>query len=247
MILEFEKMGVVVNLNLDLFNLGLTGEKRIYSVENYNVIAFSSRLFDYRMVMAKRMIDILGALVGLALTFVVGIVLAPILLLESPGPLIFKQKRVGENGRIFDFYKFRSMYQDAEERKKELMAKNEMQGLMFKMENDPRITKVGAFIRKTSLDELPQFWNVLKGDMSLVGTRPPTVDEWEKYDLHHRARLATKPGITGMWQVSGRSNITDFEDVVKLDKKYIAEWSIGLDIKILLKTVLVVLRHEGAM
>lgn len=106
---------------------------------------------------------------------------------------------------------------------------------------------IGNRIRDWSLDEFPQFYNVLKGDMSLVGTRPPTVDEWEKYDLHHRARLATKPGITGMWQVSGRSNITDFEDVVKLDKKYIAEWSVGLDIKILLKTVLVVLRHEGAM
>lgn len=132
MILEFEKMGVVVNLNLDLFNLGVTGEKRIYSVEKYNVIAFSSRLFDYRMVMVKRLIDIAGALVGLSITLVVGIVLAPILLLESPGPLIFKQKRVGENGRIFDFYKFRSMYQDAEVRKKELMAKNEMQCLCLK-------------------------------------------------------------------------------------------------------------------
>lgn len=125
MILEFEKMGVVVNLNLDLFNLGVTGEKRIYSVEKYNVIAFSSRLFDYRMVMVKRLIDIAGALVGLSITLVVGIVLAPILLLESPGPLIFKQKRVGENGRIFDFYKFRSMYQDAEVRKKELMEKRD--------------------------------------------------------------------------------------------------------------------------
>lgn len=141
---------------------------------------------------------------------------------------------------------------DAEERKKELMNQNRVQGgMMFKIENDPRIiggaNGIGNFIRKYSIDEFPQFWNVLKGDMSLVGTRPPTVDEWEKYDLHHRARLATKPGITGMWQVSGRSNITDFEDVVKLDKKYIAEWSVGLDIKILLKTVLVVLRHEGAM
>ena len=139
------------------------------------------------------------------------------------------------------------MYADAEERKKELMAQNEMNGLMFKMENDPRITKTGDFLRKTSLDEFPQFFNVLKGDMSLVGTRPPTVDEWEKYDLHHRARLAAKPGITGMWQVSGRSNITDFEDVVKLDTKYIAEWTMGLDIRILLKTVLVVFKKDGAM
>lgn len=246
MILEFEKMGVVVNLNLDLFNLGVTGEKRIYSVEKYNVIAFSSRLFDYRMVMVKRLIDIAGALVGLSITLVVGIVLAPILLLESPGPLIFKQKRVGENGRIFDFYKFRSMYQDAEVRKKELMAKNEMQGLMFKMENDPRITKVGAFIRKTSLDELPQFWNVLKGDMSLVGTRPPTVDEYQQYSYYQKRRISFRPGITGLWQISGRSNIKNFDEVVKLDLEYIDNWSILLDFKIIFKTILVVLRGSGA-
>lgn len=246
MIFEFEKMGVVVNLNLDLFNLGVTGEKRIYSVEKYNVIAFSSRLFDYRMVMVKRLIDIAGALVGLSITLVVGIVLAPILLLESPGPLIFKQKRVGENGRIFDFYKFRSMYQDAEVRKKELMAKNEMQGLMFKMENDPRITKVGAFIRKTSLDELPQFWNVLKGDMSLVGTRPPTVDEYQQYSYYQKRRISFRPGITGLWQISGRSNIKNFDEVVKLDLEYIDNWSILLDFKIIFKTILVVLRGSGA-
>ncbi|MCC2125389.1 sugar transferase [Hominiventricola filiformis] len=246
MILEFEKMGVVVNLNLDLFNLGVTGEKRIYSVEKYNVIAFSSRLFDYRMVMVKRLIDIAGALVGLSITLVVGIVLAPILLLESPGPLIFKQKRVGENGRIFDFYKFRSMYQDAEVRKKELMEKNEMQGLMFKMENDPRITKVGAFIRKTSLDELPQFWNVLKGDMSLVGTRPPTVDEYQQYSYYQKRRISFRPGITGLWQISGRSNIKNFDEVVKLDLEYIDNWSILLDFKIIFKTILVVLRGSGA-
>lgn len=246
MILEFEKMGVVVNLNLDLFNLGVTGEKRIYSVEKYNVIAFSSRLFDYRMVMVKRLIDIAGALVGLSITLVVGIVLAPILLLESPGPLIFKQKRVGENGRIFDFYKFRSMYQDAEVRKKELMEKNEMQGLMFKMENDPRITKVGAFIRKTSLDELPQFWNVLKGDMSLVGTRPPTVDEYQQYSYYQKRRISFRPGITGLWQISGRSNIKNFDEVVKLDLEYIDNWSILLDFKIIFKTILVVFRGSGA-
>ena len=147
MILEFEKMGVVVNLNLDLFDLGLTGEKRIYNLEQYHVVAFSSRLFDYRMVMIKRLVDIIGSLIGILLTIIIGIFLAPILLLESKGPLIFCQKRVGVNGRIFNFYKFRSMYADAEERKKELMAQNEMQGLMFKMENDPRITKTGAFIR----------------------------------------------------------------------------------------------------
>lgn len=246
MILEFEKMGVVVNLNLDLFNLGLAGERRIYKLEQYHVVAFSSRLFDYRMVLAKRLIDIAGAIVGLVITFFVGLILAPFLLLESPGPLIFKQKRVGVNGRIFDFYKFRSMYADAEERKKELMAQNEVHGLMFKMENDPRITKVGAFIRKTSIDELPQFWNVLKGDMSLVGTRPPTLDEYQQYSYYQKRRISFRPGITGLWQTSGRSDITDFDEVVKLDLEYIDNWSLLLDVKIILKTILVVFRGSGA-
>ena len=246
MILEFEKMGVVVNLNLDLFDLGLTGEKRIYNLEQYHVIAFSSRLFDYRMVLVKRIIDIFGACIGMVITVLVGIILAPFLLLESPGPLVFKQKRVGVNGRVFEFYKFRSMYADAEERKKELMKQNEMQGLMFKMENDPRITKVGAFIRKTSIDELPQFWNVLKGDMSLVGTRPPTLDEYQQYNYYQKRRISFRPGITGLWQISGRSDIKDFDEVVKLDLEYIDNWSLLLDFKIIFKTILVVFRGSGA-
>ena len=246
MILEFEKMGVVVNLNLDLFDLGLTGEKRIYNLEQYHVIAFSSRLFDYRMVLVKRIIDIFGACIGMVITVLVGIVLAPFLLLESPGPLVFKQKRVGVNGRVFEFYKFRSMYADAEERKKELMKQNEMQGLMFKMENDPRITKVGAFIRKTSIDELPQFWNVLKGDMSLVGTRPPTLDEYQQYNYYQKRRISFRPGVTGLWQISGRSDIKDFDEVVKLDLEYIDNWSLLLDFKIIFKTILVVFRGSGA-
>ena len=246
MILEFEKMGVVVNLNLDLFDLGLTGEKRIYNLEQYHVIAFSSRLFDYRMVLVKRIIDIFGACIGMVLTVLVGIVLAPFLLMESPGPLVFKQRRVGVNGRVFEFYKFRSMYADAEDRKKELMKQNEMQGLMFKMENDPRITKVGAFIRKTSIDELPQFWNVLKGDMSLVGTRPPTLDEDQQYNYYQKRRISFRPGITGLWQISGRSDIKDFDEVVKLDLEYIDNWSLLLDFKIIFKTILVVFRGSGA-
>lgn len=246
MILEFEKMGIVVNLNLDLFDLELTGEKRIYNLEQYQVLAFTSRLFDYRMVLVKRLIDIIGALVGLVFAVATGIVLAPFLLLESPGPLIFKQKRVGVNGRFFDFYKFRSMYADAEKRKKELMNQNEVQGLMFKMENDPRVTKVGAFIRRTSIDELPQFWNVLKGDMSLVGTRPPTVDEYLQYSYYQKRRISFRPGITGLWQISGRSDIKDFDEVVKLDLEYIDNWSLKLDFKIILKTILVVFCGNGA-
>jgi len=239
-------MGVVVNLNLDVFDLGVNGVKQIYNLERYNVLAFSSRLFDYRMVLIKRLIDIAGALVGLLITGVAGIFLAPALLLESPGPLIFCQNRVGLNGRIFKFYKFRSMYVDAEERKKELMAQNEVQGLMFKMEHDPRITKVGAFIRKTSIDELPQFWNVLKGDMSLVGTRPPTVDEYEQYTGYQKRRISFRPGITGLWQISGRSDIKDFDEVVKLDLEYIDNWSLLLDLKIICKTILVVFKGSGA-
>ncbi len=246
MILTFEKMGVAVNLSLDLFDMGEAGVKEIDKLEEYSVITFASRLFDYRVVQLKRLVDIVGALVGLVITFVVGIFLAPVLLLESPGPLIFKQKRVGVNGRIFNFYKFRSMYADAEARKKELMAQNEMSGLMFKIENDPRITKVGAFIRKTSIDELPQFWNVLKGDMSLVGTRPPTVDEYKQYSFYQKRRISFRPGITGLWQISGRSDIKDFDEVVKLDLEYIDNWSLLLDFKILLKTVAVVFLGKGA-
>ena len=138
------------------------------------------------------------------------------------------------------------MYADAEERKKELMQQNEMQGLMFKMENDPRITKVGAFIRRTSIDELPQFWNVLKGDMSLVGTRPPTLDEYQQYQYYQKRRISFRPGITGLWQISGRSDIKNFDEVVKLDLEYIDNWSLLLDFKIIFKTILVVLRGSGA-
>lgn len=206
--------------------------------------------------MLKRIMDICGGLAGCILTGIIFLFVAPAIYIKSPGPIFFSQYRVGKNGRKFKIYKFRSMYMDAEERKKELMKQNRVSdGLMFKMENDPRVIGsekgpgkgIGNFIRKTSLDEFPQFFNVLKGDMSLVGTRPPTVDEWEKYELHHRARLAIKPGLTGMWQVSGRSEITDFEEVVKLDTKYISEWSFMLDIKILFKTVLIVLGQKGSM
>ncbi len=246
MILEFEQMGVVVNLNLDLFNLGGTGERRIYSLEGYHVVAFTSRLFDYRMVVLKRLIDICGSIIGLGITFVVGIVLWPIMKLDSPGPLIYKQKRVGVNGRVFEMYKFRSMYVDADERKKELMDQNEVNGPMFKMENDPRITRVGRFIRKTSIDELPQFWNVLKGDMSLVGTRPPTLDEYQQYSYYQKRRISFRPGITGLWQISGRSDIKDFDDVVKLDLEYIDNWSLWLDFKIMFKTIIVVFKGKGA-
>ena len=213
----------------------------IENVGDYMVITSSISFADPRQLMLKRGMDILGGIVGIILTALITVIFAPIIYIQSPGPIFFSQERVGRNGRKFKIYKFRSMYPDAEERKKELMAQNKMQGLMFKMDNDPRIIPIGHFMRKTSLDEFPQFFNVLKGDMSLVGTRPPTVDEYEQYEQHHKARLAAKPGLTGMWQVSGRSDIVDFEEVVELDKKYITGWNIGLDFKILFQTVKIVI------
>lgn len=235
MILDFESIGITVNLSISTFNLNLT-EKTIKNFAGYNVLTFTTKVFNVGALFIKRLVDIAGSIVGILLTLIISLFVAPAILLESPGPLVFSQVRIGKNGRRFKIYKFRSMYRDAEARKQELMAKNEMQGLMFKMKQDPRVTRVGNFIRKTSIDELPQFFNVLKGDMSLVGTRPPTVDEFLQYEGRHKRRLSLKPGITGLWQVSGRSDIDNFEDVVKLDLEYIDNWSLLLDLKLLLKT-----------
>lgn len=182
------------------------------------------------------------------------IALSPLMLLtciavwiDSPGASpVFSQLRVGRNGKLFRLYKFRSMCPNAESKLNDLLQDNEMDGPVFKMKDDPRITRVGHFIRKTSIDELPQFFDVLRGDMSLVGTRPPTLDEYKQYESHHKRRLSMKPGITGLWQVSGRSNIEDFEEVVKLDVQYIDNWSLWGDIKILFKTVYVVFAGRGA-
>ena len=211
-----------------------------------NIVTMGTIELELRDMMLKRIMDIAGALVGCLISIPIIAIVAIPLKLESPGPLIFKQKRVGLNGRYFYIHKLRSMDVDAEARKKELMAQNEMNGLMFKMEDDPRITKVGKFIRRTSIDELPQFFDVLMGKMSLVGTRPPTVDEYKQYESHHKRRLSMKPGITGLWQISGRSDIDNFEEVVKLDVKYIDHWSLWGDVKILLKTVVVVFAGRGA-
>lgn len=214
--------------------------------EDDSILTLNQPTMRIRSVILKRTLDIIGGLVGLAITGILFVIVGIAIKIDSPGPVIFAQERIGKNGRHFKMYKFRSMYQDAEARKKDLMAKNEMNGLMFKMKDDPRITRVGKFIRKTSLDEFPQFWNVLKGDMSLVGTRPPTVGEFRQYNSYHKRRLAMKPGITGMWQVSGRSDITDFEEVVRLDCEYIDHWSMRLDIKIILETIGQVFRPRGA-
>lgn len=212
----------------------------------HTVVIYENHFVDYRRRFIKRIFDILGAIVGMIIVIIAYPFIAIAIKLDSPGPVIFKQQRIGRNGRRFNMYKFRSMYVDAEERKAELMKDNEVDGLMFKMENDPRVTKVGKFIRKTSLDELPQFVNVLLGDMSLVGTRPPTVEEFEQYSAHYRRRLSTTPGLTGLWQVSGRSDIKDFDKVVELDLEYIDNWTLTLDMKIIIQTFKVVFKGDGS-
>lgn len=247
------EMGVTVHLTLTRI-AGIYEKKQI--VENlggYTVLSTSINMVSAKQLIAKRIMDIFGGVIGVLITALLFVFVAPCIYIKSPGPIFFSQTRVGKNGKKFKLYKFRSMYMDAEERKKELQEQNKIKdGFMFKIDNDPRIIGgekgkgIGNFIRNTSIDEFPQFWNVLKGDMSLVGTRPPTVDEWERYELHHRKRLAIKPGITGMWQVNGRSNITDFEKVVELDTRYIVNWSLGLDFRILFKTVVVVLLRKGS-
>lgn len=244
---DCREMGITAHIALT--KCGIEGAKRrIENVGGYTVVTNYITSASNRQIFLKRLMDICGGIVGCLITLILFLFVAPAIYIKSPGPIFFSQIRVGKNGKKFRIYKFRSMYMDAEERKKELMKQNKVKdGMMFKMDHDPRIIKgVGNFIRKTSIDEFPQFFNVLKGDMSLVGTRPPTVDEWEKYNKHHRRRMAIKPGLTGMWQISGRSSITDFDEVVALDTKYIAEWNIGLDIKILFKTVGVIFTGKGS-
>ncbi|MBP0017166.1 MAG: sugar transferase [Cyanobacteria bacterium SBLK] len=192
----------------------------------------------------KRGIDILGALVGLILTGAIAIPIAIALYFTSPGSLFYSQIRCGFNGKTFRLWKFRSMITDADRLKH--LVKNQADGFIFKNENDPRITPVGKFLRRTSLDEFPQFWNVLKGEMSLVGTRPPTPDEVEKYSEYHWQRLQVKPGLTGEWQVNGRSSVKNFNDIVKMDLDYQEKWSIGYDLQLIFRTFGVILSKKGA-
>lgn len=238
---ELLEMGIVVHVNLSRIQKTSGQKQFVEKIGNYTVITTSMNYATDRQALVKRLIDIAGGLVGCILTGIIFIFVGPAIYISSPGPIFFSQTRIGQNGKPFKMYKFRSMYMDAEARKAELMSQNKMSdGRMFKLDFDPRVignkifpdgrkkTGIGEFIRKTSLDEFPQFWNVLNGSMSLVGTRPIFPDELEQYELHHRARIAIKPGITGMWQVSGRSDITDFEEIVRLDTEYISEWNIGL-------------------
>ncbi len=256
---DCSQMGVPVHYHVPA--VSREGTKRFAeTVGGTTVLTTSINYATPVQLFVKRLFDILGGAVGSIFALLIMLVVGPIIKAKSPGPVLYKQTRIGKNGKPFKIYKIRSMYMDADERKKELMAQNRVKdGMMFKLDFDPRIigndilpdgtkkTGIGEFIRKTSLDEFPQFFNVLAGQMSLVGTRPPTMDEWEKYELHHRARMSIKPGITGMWQVSGRSDIVDFEEVVRLDTEYILNWSYGLDLKILFQTVTAVLKGKGAM
>ena len=239
------ELGTTVHISL-VHSKRLVPNRQLDNYGTYIVLTSSMKIATFRQLVVKRAMDIVGGIVGLVITAVAFVIFAPIIKLQSPGPVFYQSIRIGKSGRRFKFYKFRTMIPDADKHLDELVEKNEMQGKMFKMEDDPRIIPIGHFMRKYSIDELPQFWNVLKGDMSLVGTRPPTEDEFATYEYHHKARLGIRPGLTGMWQVSGRSDITDFEEVVALDTEYIMHWTLGLDIKILFKTIGVVLSGKGS-
>ncbi len=252
-------MGVPVHYHVPGVNDGSV-KRFVERIGQTTVLTTSLNYSTPIQTFVKRAFDVLGGIVGSLLALIIMLLFGPFIRKESPGPILYRQTRVGKNGKRFQMYKIRSMYLDADERKKDFESQNRVKdGMMFKLDFDPRIigneilpdgskkTGIGDFLRRTSLDEFPQFFNVLMGQMSLVGTRPPTIDEWERYEMHHRARLAVKPGITGLWQVSGRSDITDFEEVVRLDTEYIYNWNYGLDIKILLETVAAVFRGKGAM
>lgn len=207
-------------------------------------ISFPQAVHPSAISKSKRLIDILGALIGLVITGLLFFPVAIAIQIDDPGPVFYRQTRCGLNGRLFRIWKFRSMKVNADQMKH--LVKNEADGNIFKNRNDPRVTRVGRILRKTSLDEFPQFWNVLKGEMSLVGTRPPTVDEVKQYKPHHHERLKVKPGITGEWQVNGRSQVKDFEQIVQLDLAYQKKWSIRYDLVLILKTLVAVVNRKGA-
>ena len=257
---ELAESGVAVHVSMGRAQSAVGKKQIVEQMGGYTVMTTTLNCVTFRQAFFKRAFDIAGGLAGSVIALLALLIVGPIIYIQSPGPVLFRQVRVGRNGRRFNFLKIRSMVIGADDMKKYLMEQNRVKdGMMFKLDFDPRIIGakklpdgtikrgIGNFIRDWSIDELPQFFNVLKGDMSLVGTRPPTVDEWEKYQLHHRARLAFKPGITGLWQVSGRSNITDFEEVVRLDTKYINEWDFGMDCRIIADTVRTVLKKTGSM
>jgi exopolysaccharide biosynthesis polyprenyl glycosylphosphotransferase len=217
-------------------------QKEYLLVENSDIVKNTSSIYLF----AKRISDVVGSIFGLVLLSIVFLSVAILIKIEDPkGPIFFTQKRIGLNGKEFKMYKFRSMVSDAEEKLKELLKYNEVSGAMFKMKDDPRITRVGKFIRKTSIDELPQLFNVLKGEMSLVGPRPPLPREVELYSNYDKQRLLVTPGCTGLWQVSGRNSV-GFQEMVELDLQYIEKRTFLFDVKIIIKTVLVLFGSKDA-
>ena len=253
-------MGITIHTALTHLDDIESRHKNVEWICGHLTITTSLGYITGRDLFLKRLMDIVAGFFGSLFTVVLTVPVGLAIWVSDPGPIFFSQTRIGENGKKFQMYKFRSMYRDAEARKAQLAQESGQEDqLMFKMEHDPRIIGqkqkpdgtwkkgVGGWIRDLSIDEFPQFFNVLKGDMSLVGTRPPTVDEWQRYEPFHRSRMSTRPGITGLWQVSGRSKIRDFDTVVRLDREYIENWSIKQDIHILFKTVWVVLARRGAM
>lgn len=243
---EMDELGITVRMVLDLFELPTAKRQLEFFHEEIPILTFYSSAFDAQQSVLKRLLDVSGALVGLTITLLLLPFIVVAIRLDSPGPIFFSQLRVGERGRTFRLWKFRSMSVDAESRKQALLQHNEMKGAIFKIQDDPRITRIGKFLRQTSLDELPQFWNVLKGEMSLVGTRPPTPEEVAHYQTWHRRRISIKPGITGLWQVSGRNKVQDFDEIVRLDLRYIDNWSLWFDLKLIFRTLKVVFRREGS-
>jgi len=238
-------VGVKVDIAMDYFSQKLAKAKQTEFC-GVPLLSFESTPERLLPITIKRVFDLFFSGLALVVAIPLFIIIAVIVKMTSPGPALFAQERGSLNGRKFKLYKFRTMVIDAESRLEELKAHNEMNGAAFKMKNDPRVTSIGKWLRKLSIDELPQLWNVFKGDMSLVGPRPPLIDEVKQYDDWQRRRLSMRPGITCLWQVNGRNKITDFETWAKLDLDYIDRWSLWLDLKILLKTIPVVLFGIGA-
>lgn len=239
------KMGITTRILPALWDAE-TQPIRVEELQGIPFLTVHVNNFSVSGLLYKRILDITGGLIGTIIFLIIYPFVGIAIKIDSPGPVLFKQKRVGKNGRIFQLLKFRSMYVDAEKRKGEFKEQNVMEGPMYKLKDDPRITRVGRFLRRMSLDEVPQFLNVLKGEMSLVGTRPPTPEEVKSYGLWHHRRISAKPGITGLWQVSGRNKIKNFSRVVELDCQYLDNWRFLDDLKILFKTVFVVLARKGA-
>jgi exopolysaccharide biosynthesis polyprenyl glycosylphosphotransferase len=241
-----EEMGRPTRVFMNIVSSTRFASWKYHRFLDRSTIISSTTELDIDQMFFKRILDIVFGVLGFLGLVVVYPFLAIMIKITSPGPIFFKQVRVGRNGKRFILFKFRTMQEDAEKRKKELMVRNELDGAVFKMKNDPRVTRFGGFMRRFSLDELPQFMNILKGEMSIVGTRPPTPDEVCQYEKWHHRRISIRPGITGLWQVSGRNKISNFDDIVKLDLKYIDSWSLWLDLKIIAKTIFVIFQRDAA-